>query len=56
MIPTISRVSGRTTGTAPILASLGHINPYKRLEAVFRALHDLRESYPGLRYLLVGSV
>ncbi|HET9223421.1 MAG TPA: glycosyltransferase family 4 protein [Roseiflexaceae bacterium] len=41
---------------APILASFGHINPYKRLEAVFRALHDLRESYPGLRYLLVGSV
>src|SRR5262245_11143863 len=41
---------------APILGSFGHINPYKRLEAMFRALRDLRESYPGLRYLLVGSV
>ena len=40
---------------APILASFGHINPYKRLGAVFRALHVLRESYPNLRYLLVGS-
>jgi glycosyltransferase involved in cell wall biosynthesis len=41
---------------APILASFGHINPYKRLEAVFRGLRDLRERYPALRYLLVGSV
>jgi len=41
---------------APILASFGHINPYKRLDAVFRALRVLRERYPNLRYLLVGSV
>lgn len=41
---------------ALILASFGHINPYKRLEAVFRALQTLRVEQPGLRYLLVGSV
>jgi glycosyltransferase involved in cell wall biosynthesis len=41
---------------APILASFGHINPYKRLDAVFRALRVLREQYPNIKYLLVGSV
>jgi glycosyltransferase involved in cell wall biosynthesis len=42
--------------SAPLLASFGHINPYKRLDSVFRALHVLRERYPDLGYLLVGSV
>jgi glycosyltransferase involved in cell wall biosynthesis len=41
---------------ALILASVGHINPYKRLEAVFRALQTLRVEHPNLRYLLVGSI
>jgi glycosyltransferase involved in cell wall biosynthesis len=41
---------------APILASFGHINPWKRLEAILRALGALRAGYPDLRYLLVGSV
>src|SRR6185503_2426072 len=41
---------------APILASFGHINPWKRLEAILRALGALRANYPDLRYLLVGSV
>ncbi|KAB8143890.1 glycosyltransferase family 4 protein [Chloroflexia bacterium SDU3-3] len=41
---------------APILASFGHINPYKRIEPVLRAMRELRERYPGLRYILVGSV
>ncbi len=41
---------------ALILASFGHINAYKRLEAVFRALAHLRLEYPPLCYLLVGSV
>src|SRR6185436_4695666 len=40
---------------APILASFGHINPWKRLEAIVRALGALRASYPDLRYVLVGS-
>jgi glycosyltransferase involved in cell wall biosynthesis len=42
--------------SAPILASFGHINPYKRLGAVFRSLNALRDTYADLRYLLVGSV
>jgi glycosyltransferase involved in cell wall biosynthesis len=40
---------------ALILASFGHINPYKRLDVALRALKSLRESYDA-RYLLVGSV
>jgi glycosyltransferase involved in cell wall biosynthesis len=50
-----ARAARRLPAGAPVLASFGHINPYKRLGAVFRALHTLRESYPSLRYLLVGS-
>src|SRR5206468_724169 len=34
----------------------GHINPYKRVEAVLRAVKDLRASRPDVRYLLVGSI
>lgn len=41
---------------ALILASFGHINPYKRTEAVLRALHTLRADIPEVRYILVGSV
>jgi glycosyltransferase involved in cell wall biosynthesis len=41
---------------APILASFGHINPYKRLEPTLRAVQTLRAEYPGLRYVLVGSI
>lgn len=40
---------------ALILASFGHVNPYKRLEPALRALHVLREEYDA-RYLLVGSI
>jgi glycosyltransferase involved in cell wall biosynthesis len=58
--PLIPRETARARhglpASAPILASFGHINPYKRLNAVFRALRVLREVYPTLRYLLVGSV
>jgi hypothetical protein len=41
---------------ALILASFGHINPYKRLDAALRAVRALRAEHPALRYLLVGSV
>jgi glycosyltransferase involved in cell wall biosynthesis len=41
---------------ALILASFGHINAYKRVESVLRALVTLRKEYPNIRYLLVGSV
>ena len=58
--PLIPRAAARARLGLPadalILASFGHINPYKRLEAVLRALRALRADYAGLRYLLVGSV
>lgn len=41
---------------APIWASFGHINPYKRMEAALRAFRRFRRSAPDARYLLVGSV
>jgi glycosyltransferase involved in cell wall biosynthesis len=41
---------------ALILASFGHINPYKRVEAVLRAVKTLRATRPDVRYLVVGSV
>lgn len=58
--PAIERDTARARLGLPrdalILASFGHINPYKRLEAVLRALRVLRAERPDLRYLLVGSV
>lgn len=39
-----------------ILASFGHINAYKRLEQVFRALRALLPDIPHIHYVLVGSV
>jgi glycosyltransferase involved in cell wall biosynthesis len=41
--------------SALLLAAFGHINPYKRLEPVLRALRILRETYDA-RLLLVGSI
>ena len=58
--PAISREDARARlGLPPdalILASFGHINPYKRAEAVLRAVKALRASQPDVRYLLVGSI
>jgi glycosyltransferase involved in cell wall biosynthesis len=58
--PAIPREQARAQlgipATARVLASFGHINPFKRLQVVFRALRDLREHYADLRYILVGSV
>jgi glycosyltransferase involved in cell wall biosynthesis len=41
---------------APIWASFGHINPYKRIEQSLRAFARFRAEYPAARYILVGSV
>ncbi|HYF63081.1 MAG TPA: glycosyltransferase family 4 protein [Herpetosiphonaceae bacterium] len=41
---------------APIWASFGHINPYKRIEQSLRAFARFRADYPAARYVLVGSV
>ncbi|GAB4207423.1 MAG: glycosyltransferase family 4 protein [Roseiflexaceae bacterium] len=58
--PQIPRTQARQRLGLPedalILASFGHINPYKRLDAVLRALRTLRDQHPRLRYLLVGSI
>ncbi|MBC8159704.1 MAG: glycosyltransferase, partial [Roseiflexaceae bacterium] len=58
--PAIPRDAARSRlglpADAPVLASFGHVNPYKRIEPVLRAIRQLRASHPGLRYVLVGSV
>src|SRR5215211_2499479 len=58
--PAIPRDAARARLGLPadalILASFGHINPYKRVDAVLRALKQLRAEYPNAYYLLVGSV
>jgi glycosyltransferase involved in cell wall biosynthesis len=41
---------------APIWASFGHINPYKRMEAALRAFARFHAEQPTARYILVGSV
>ncbi|MEM8534465.1 MAG: glycosyltransferase family 4 protein [Chloroflexota bacterium] len=40
----------------PIIASFGHINPYKRIDSALRAMKTLRETYADIRYILVGSI
>jgi glycosyltransferase involved in cell wall biosynthesis len=58
--PAIDRASARQRRglplDAPILASFGHINPYKRLEPALRAVRTLLPDLPNLRYILVGSI
>jgi glycosyltransferase involved in cell wall biosynthesis len=58
--PPIPRAAARARLGLPagalLLASFGHINPYKRVEAALRAVKALRASRPDLRYLLVGSI
>ena len=58
--PAIPRAAARARLGLPadalVLASFGHINPYKRVEAVLRALKTLRAEHADARYLLVGSV
>jgi len=58
--PLIPRDTARAqlhlTSDAQILASYGHLAPHKRIEGVLRAIHDLRNTYGNLHYLLVGSV
>lgn len=58
--PLIARDEARARLGLPsealILASFGHVNPFKRVEAVLRALRVLRAEHPDVRYILVGSV
>ncbi len=41
---------------ALVLASFGHVNPYKRMEPALRAFRRLRERYPEALFVSVGSV
>lgn len=41
---------------ALVIASFGHVNPYKRLEPALRAFRRLREEYPDALFLIVGSL
>ena len=58
--PAIPREQARARLGLPqgalILASFGHINPYKRVEATLRAVKAMRASQPDVCYLLVGSI
>ena len=38
-----------------VLVSLGHLNPYKRLDSVLWAFRAFRREYPRSRFVLVGS-
>ncbi|MGC8874834.1 MAG: glycosyltransferase family 4 protein [Chloroflexia bacterium] len=39
-----------------VIASFGHVNPYKRLEPALRAFRRLRAEYPDALFLIVGSL
>jgi glycosyltransferase involved in cell wall biosynthesis len=39
-----------------ILASFGHVNPYKRVDHVLRAIRTLRQAGVNAHYIIVGSV
>jgi glycosyltransferase involved in cell wall biosynthesis len=60
LAPPVARADARARLGLPagalILASFGHINPYKRLDAALRALRALRAELGDVRYILVGSV
>jgi glycosyltransferase involved in cell wall biosynthesis len=51
-----ARAMLRLPADAPIWASFGHINPYKRIEPALRAFRHFRRLHPGAHYVLVGSV
>jgi glycosyltransferase involved in cell wall biosynthesis len=58
--PLIDRATARTRlGLAQdefILTSLGHLNPYKRLDSALWAFKAFNREYPASRYLLIGSL
>jgi glycosyltransferase involved in cell wall biosynthesis len=60
LLPNIDRDTARARlglpTNAPVLASFGHINAYKRLEPTLYALRELRSDHPDIRYILVGSI
>jgi glycosyltransferase involved in cell wall biosynthesis len=57
--PLVSRETARARLGLPqaefILVSLGHLNPYKRLDSALWAYRAFRREYPHSRFVLVGS-
>lgn len=57
--PAISKAEARARLDLPqdefIIVSLGHLNPYKRLDSVLWAYRAFRRDYPQSRLVLVGS-
>lgn len=39
----------------PVIASLSHLSPHKRLDVALRAFRRLRERYPGAIYVIAGA-
>jgi glycosyltransferase involved in cell wall biosynthesis len=58
--PVVDRTAARHAlglrDTTLVLASFGHINPYKRTDVVLRALRTLLAEGRDIHYLLVGSI
>ncbi len=57
--PLVSKETARARLGLPqdefILVSLGHLNPYKRLDSALWAYRAFRREYPRSRFILVGS-
>jgi glycosyltransferase involved in cell wall biosynthesis len=57
--PQVSKETARARLGLPqdefILVSLGHLNPYKRLDSALWAFRAFRREYPHSRFVLVGS-
>lgn len=57
--PLVSRETARARLGLPqdefVLVSLGHLNPYKRLDSALWAYRAFRREYPRSRFVLVGS-
>ncbi len=58
--PQLERIQARQElglpADAPIWASFGHINPYKRIAQALTAFAQFRRQHPSALYILVGSV
>lgn len=58
--PLVDRDAARQKLNLPldefIVTSLGHLNPYKRLDSALWAFKKFSREYPNSRYLLVGSL
>ncbi len=60
LLPLIEQKTARTRLGLPldefVLVSLGHLNPYKRLDSALWAFKSFVREFPRSRYILVGSL